>query len=173
MDAERWEGELLASSLSRVDGGAHWAYKGCICASCGVLTSVSRPMSLAGGVCVPAEPRGLWGPGGKVSSEHHAQSTERSQGAASCCHLLSLTCGCHQKQVTQRQQHSPAGSRRSYCYLAFSWLCQAREGLGQEEVLGVWSICGFVQLEGREWEYEDASWGSWHFPGSLFMAICL
>lgn len=50
-----------------------------------------------------------------------SQSTVRSQGAASCCHLLSLTCGCHQKQVTQRQQQSPAGSR-SYD-LEFSWLC--------------------------------------------------
>lgn len=73
MDAERWEGELLVSSLSRVDGGAHWAYKGCICAAHGVLTSVSHPMSLAGGVCVPAEPCGLQGPGGKVPSEHCVQ----------------------------------------------------------------------------------------------------
>lgn len=86
MDAERWEGELLASSLSRVDGGAHWAYKGCICAARGVLTSVSHPMSLAGGVRVPAEPRGLWGPGGKVSSEHRAQPEHREEPG--CCKLL-------------------------------------------------------------------------------------
>lgn len=79
MDTEHWEGELLASSLSRVDGRAHWACKGCICAARGVLTSVSHPMSLAGGVCVPAEPRGLRGPGGKVSSEHRVQPEHREE----------------------------------------------------------------------------------------------
>lgn len=55
-------------------------------------------------------------------------------------------------------------------FLALPGSCRtgARGGVGSVEHL--WTN---AQLEGREWEYEAASWGSWHFPGSPFVVICL